>query len=174
VAIDPIKLKVLAEKKEDENWRFRDFLKRHCRLDPEEIDERVFELTKRVWAGIDCTTCANCCKHVKPTLYEEELDRLANRLGIPRNNLIEKYLTRNDEGGEKPWTTQSTPCPFLRENRCSVYEDRPADCQGYPYLYQPDFTARLMGMIERTFACPIVYEVMEELKRSVRYRDRGR
>ncbi len=47
-----------------------------------------------------------------------------------------------------------------------MYEDRPADCKGYPYLYEPEFSSRTMGMISRTFTCPIVYEVIEELKRS--------
>jgi Fe-S-cluster containining protein len=52
-------------------------------------------------------------------------------------------------------------------SRCSVYEDRPADCSGYPYLYEPEFMFRIMGMIGRTFTCPIVHEVMEELKKSL-------
>ena len=49
---------------------------------------------------------------------------------------------------------------------CSVYEDRPADCSGYPYLYKEDFASRTLAMIDRTFTCPIVFGVMEELKRS--------
>src|SRR2546430_1175829 len=49
--VQPIHLPVLAKEKEDENWRFRQFLKQRCRLDPDEIDQRVFEITQRVWAG---------------------------------------------------------------------------------------------------------------------------
>ena len=66
-----------------------------------------------------------------------------------------------------PWQTRSTPCPFLKDNLCSIYEDRPAECSGYPYLYKPDFVVRTLAMVERTFTCPIVYEVMEELKKSL-------
>jgi uncharacterized protein len=65
---------------------------------------------------------------------------------------------------------RTTPCPFLKDNRCSVYEDRPADCSGYPYLYAPDFVFRTIGMIERTHTCPIVYQVMEDLKKSLGFR----
>jgi len=54
----------------------------------------------------------------------------------------------------------------FKDNLCSVYEDRPANCSGYPYLYGPGFTSRTLAMIERTFTCPIVYGVMEELKKS--------
>jgi uncharacterized protein len=116
-------------------------------------------------AGIDCTTCANCCREVKPTFSEEEVSRLAHRLGMTPQKLIENYLERTETGDENPWQTRTTPCPFLQDNRCSVYDERPADCRGYPYLYEPDFAFRVWGMIERTFTCPIVYEVMEELKK---------
>jgi uncharacterized protein len=173
--VNPIHLPVLAEKKSDENWDFRQWLKHRCNLEPEELDQRVFELTKRVWAGIDCTTCANCCKTVRPTFAEADIDRLARRLGIHRQQLIDDYLEPDEPGeDDNGWRTRTTPCPFLKDNRCSVYEDRPADCRGYPYLDQPDFAFRTIAMIERTFTCPIVYEVMEELKRSVGFRRRGR
>jgi len=164
---DLVQIRALAEKKENENSRFRQFLKARCNLEPDEIDQRVFETTRRVWAGIDCTTCANCCREVKPTFSEEEVNRVARRLGMERRRFIERYLERSEAYSENPWQTRTTPCPFLKDNLCSVYEDRPADCSGYPYLYQPDFVFRTWGMIERTFTCPIVYEVMEELKKSL-------
>jgi uncharacterized protein len=169
VAFDPIKLRVLAEQTDDENWKFRTFLKSRCKLDDDELDQRVFELTQRVWAGIDCTACANCCKEVKPTLNETDINRLARRLGFSREQFIHSYLQRTDLGEDNPWETRTTPCPFLIDNRCSVYEDRPDDCRGYPYLYEPDFTSRLAAMLPRTSTCPIVYEVLQELKKSLRF-----
>lgn len=169
MAIDPIHLCVLAQNKEDENCRFRQFLK--MRSDEDEVDQRVFELARRVTEKTDCTACANCCKTVRPSFSEEDIDRLAMGLGVDRQQFIETYLERTDPDDDNPWHTRSTPCPFLKDNRCSVYEDRPGDCRGYPYLDQPDFTSRLWGMIERTFTCPIVYEVMEELKPQLGFRD---
>jgi Fe-S-cluster containining protein len=167
MAFDLVQIRTQAEKKEDGNYRFRQFLKFECNLKTEEIDERVFAATRRVWAGIDCTQCANCCREVHPTFSEEEVDRLASRLAITREQFIEAYLHRSEAGDDNPWTTRTTPCPFLKDNLCSVYEDRPADCNGYPYLYEPKFVSRTMGMVNRTFTCPIVYEVMEELKKSL-------
>jgi len=169
MGFDLVQIRKLAEEKEDENWRFREFLKGRCELEPEEIDRRVFEITRRVWAGIDCTTCANCCREVRPTFSEEEVSRLARRLGIEPQQFVEKYLEPGERGDENPWQTRTTPCPFLKENRCSVYEDRPADCSGYPYFYAPDFVSRTMSMIGRTSTCPIVYEVIEDLKKSLRF-----
>lgn len=167
---DLVQIRTLAEKKEDENWRFRRFLKGNSDL--EDVDRQVFAITQRVWAGIDCTKCANCCREMQPTFSEEEVDRLACRLAITREQFIEAYLERSEPHSDNPWRTRTTPCPFLKDNLCSVYEDRPADCGGYPYLYEPDFVFRTIGMIGRTFTCPIVYEVMEELKKSLGFRRR--
>ncbi|MGA7925445.1 MAG: YkgJ family cysteine cluster protein [Candidatus Sulfotelmatobacter sp.] len=163
MALDLVQIRVLAGKKEEENSRFRQFLKTGCRLDPSEIDQRVFETTRRVWAGIDCTTCGNCCREMNPSFSEEEVDRVAQRLGMERQQFIETYLERSEAGREKLWQTRATPCPFLKDNLCSIYEHRPADCSGYPYLYKADFVFRTMGMIGRTFTCPIVYGGTEEL-----------
>lgn len=164
MAIDLIQIRTLAERKEEENWRFRQFVKFGCKLKEEEMDRQVWETTKRIWAGIDCTACANCCREVRPTFSEEEVSRLAARLGMTPLQFIDTYLEPNGDD-DNPWQTKTNPCPFLKDNRCSVYEDRPADCKGYPYLYAPEFSSRMMGMISRTFTCPIVYEVIEELKR---------
>lgn len=165
--VDLVQIRKLAERKEDENFSFRRFLKTQCNLEPDEIDQLVLETTRRVWAGIDCTSCANCCRVMKPTFSEEEVERVAHRLGMGRQQFIETYLERSETDSENPWRTRVTPCPFLKGNVCGIYEDRPAECSGYPYLYDPNFVFRTLGMIERTFTCPIVYEVMEELKKSL-------
>ena len=171
---DLVQIRQRAKEKEDENWKFRAFLKGECDLEAEEIDRRVFAITRRVWAGIDCTSCANCCREVHPTFSEKEVDRLALRLGLDRGRFIQKYLERAEGGREKPWQTRSKPCPFLKDNLCSVYEDRPADCSGYPYLYEPEFVFRTMAMIERAPSFPIVYEVLEKLKESLGFFRRQR
>jgi hypothetical protein len=48
MGFDLVQIRGLAQRKEDENWRFRDFLKRQCDLEPEEIDRRVFDPTSTV------------------------------------------------------------------------------------------------------------------------------
>ncbi len=174
MGFDLIQIRALAQSKEDENWKFREFLKMQCDLESDQIDQLVFETTRRVWAGIDCTACANCCREMHPSFSEEEVDRLARRLGMERQQFIEAYLERTKEAGENLWQTRGTPCPFLKDNLCSVYEDRPADCSGYPYLYKPEVVFRTIGMVERTLTCPIVYEVMEQLKKSLGFARRRR
>jgi len=89
---------------------------------------------------------------VHPTFSEEEVDRLARRLAITPQQFIDSYLERSEPHSDNPWKTRTTLCPFLKENHCSVYEERPADCSGYPF----------------------VYEVMEELKKSLGFPKRYR
>jgi hypothetical protein len=100
MAFDLVQIRTQAAKKEDENFRFREFLKTRCNLEPEEIDARVFAATRRVWAGIDCTTCANCCREIKPGFSDEEVDRLARRLDMPRERFIETFLERSEAGSD--------------------------------------------------------------------------
>jgi Fe-S-cluster containining protein len=164
--IDLVQIRKMAAKKEKENWRFRQFLKGS--EDDLGIDRLVAEITERVWAGIDCTTCANCCRELQPTFSAEDVSRVARRLGMDRQQFINMYLQETEHGESNRWNTRTTPCPFLKGNLCSIYEDRPGDCIDYPHLYKPGFVARTWSMIERTFTCPIVYEVMEEMKKSLR------
>ena len=96
---DLVQIRKLAERKENENFRFRRFLK-ECDLEAGEIDGRVFDITHRVWAGIDCTTCANCCRELRPTFSEDEVERVARRLGIEPDEMgIAAEERRNRLGG---------------------------------------------------------------------------
>ena len=43
---------------ENSNFRFRSFLK--TRVDPDELDQAVHKLHKKITAQIDCCECASC------------------------------------------------------------------------------------------------------------------
>jgi Fe-S-cluster containining protein len=161
-------LKKKAKEKEDENWRFRTFLKWDCELSDKNLDQQVFEITDSVWSKIDCTACGQCCEELKPAFSKKEQQHLAKLLGLNIEQFREKYLQYDSED-EPAWRTRQTPCPFLDGKKCSIYEERPEECRDYPYLYKPDFSSRMISMIERTFTCPIVYSVMEELKNKLNF-----
>ena len=57
-----------------------------------------------------------------------------------------------------------TPCPLLDGTRCSCYKDRPKDCRSYPHLHEKEMTTRLLGVLGNAEVCPIVYNVLENLK----------
>jgi uncharacterized protein len=166
------KLRQMAEARADENYRFRDFLKHRTRLSSKEVDNLVFETEEKVWKMIDCTTCANCCREVSPTLSESDVERLALHFGMSNSEFASKYLNRAESTADNPWIMRERPCPFLKDNRCSVYDHRPANCRDYPYLHKPDFTERTLIMIGRISECPAVFEVWEQLKRATGFRNR--
>jgi len=178
--VDAKNVRLLADQADDENFEFRRFLKWQDALSDEELDELVWETTRRIWAGFDCTTCGNCCRELIPTVTAEEVERLAIRLGVSVEAFHERYVERVatpdeddvDPDGPVQWRLRGRPCPFLKGNRCTVHEDRPTQCRKYPYLYEPNFSRRLIAMLERTYTCPVVYQVVEALKRELPFRRR--
>jgi hypothetical protein len=167
---DLIDLEKLAAKKEDQNWRFRSFLKFYDDMSDEELDSLVFKITDKISSAIDCTLCGRCCQQLKPMCSQEDQQRLAAGLSITVEQLRQQYLEYDKSEDEPGWQIKISPCPFLRDKQCTVYKDRPDNCRGYPYLHEPNFTGRTWGMIERTFTCPIVFQVMEELKKKLNFR----
>jgi Fe-S-cluster containining protein len=159
-----------AREREGENMDFRSFIKVRLDMPSKELDALVRETADAVWARIDCTACANCC-NLKPSVDSEDIARLAKRLGMTSQEFDNQFV-ESDSFGEMQ--IRHSPCPFLKDKRCSVYEDRPKSCQDYPYLHKKDFRTRMFAMIDNAAVCPIVYNTMEELKRALPFRRRGK
>lgn len=162
-------LEKLAKEKESENWAFRKFLKFYDELSDEELDKLVSRVAGKCQSEIECISCGRCCKKLKPTFSQQDQQRLADRLGITVEQLRQQYLDYDKSDDEPMWQIKNTPCPFQEDNKCTVYEERPQDCRGYPYLHKAGFSFRTIGMIERTFICPIAFNVMEELKKELKF-----
>ena len=92
---------------------------------------------------------------------EEEADRVAARLQLDRKNFDEQYL---EKGGYGLMVINTIPCHFLADNKCTVYEDRFAGCREFPALHLPYFTKRLFTVMMHYNRCPIIFNVVEELK----------
>ena len=58
--ITPSNVREAALKVEEENHRFRRFLKTHA--DEEELDQQFLSLHKELFASYDCSKCRNCCR----------------------------------------------------------------------------------------------------------------
>jgi Fe-S-cluster containining protein len=152
------KIKKLAKGKEDENWRFRTFLKAY---DIKNLDSIFHKLFKQISEEIDCTTCGNCCKEIKPSVKKIDIEKLSKSLNITTDKFITNYVEK-DEDGEN--VLKQIPCPFLSENKCTQYGSRPVDCASYPHLHKKDFVFRLVGVVNNYSICPIVFNVYEALK----------
>ena len=145
---------MIWEKKE--NMEFKDFIK-SGKLDQKDFAIIVKEVTEK----IDCTTCGNCCRVLKTTLGKEDIDRIAHHLHMSVEDFIEEYITKNTEG---KYELKHVPCSFLqKDNNCKIYEVRPEECRGYPYL-DKDVTTRCIQFFANAEVCPIVFNVLENAK----------
>ena len=163
-----VKIKKISEEKAEENWAFRAYLK-ECDISPREIDEVVHRLYKEISSKIDCMACANCCKEITPVLDAEDIEKLSEGSGRSNVEFKEEYLTEDEESNGFKFKTK--PCPFLKDNLCSLYAYRPKDCRSYPHLHKDGFVFRLMDVIANCSVCPIVFNVYEALKEELWHKE---
>jgi hypothetical protein len=166
---DPAEVERLAARMEDENIKFREFLKWRLDWSDERLDGLIHEVAALVSEQIDCTACANCCRVQGTSVDDADIERLANRLCMSAEEFENHYVSIND------WydrVISRKPCPFLDGCLCSVYEDRPTDCREYPHLLKNEMRSRSLGLITNASYCPIVFNTLEMLKRRLRWRHR--
>jgi len=156
---DPHVVACLASQKEDENWRFRTFVKHLSSRRAREADRLAERFGREAEAQMDCRTCAACCQSCHVPIDEAETERLAGRLGLAVPEFRQRHMDPDDDG--EP--AMRAPCVFLDGTLCSVYEDRPEACRGYPYIGR-EIAPRMIAIIERARECPIVFEMLEQLK----------
>jgi Fe-S-cluster containining protein len=155
---NPKLIKKLVKEKNDENWSFRSFLKSY---DNNDIDSIVQGLYKQFSETIDCTTCGNCCKEIKPSVNKTDIEKLSNSIKITPDKFIADFVEKDEDGED---VIRQIPCPFLSEKRCTQYVSRPAECASYPHLHKKGFAFRLVGVVINASICPIVFNVYEALK----------
>ena len=147
------------------DWWFRDYVKFRLNMSNAELDRVVHETTDAVWKQIDCIACANCCKTLQIEVDADDVRRLAKRVAMPERAFAQKYVRRDTD---KRQHLVSSPCAFLGpDGACTVYEDRPKACRDFPYLHETNFRSRSMTMIENAATCPIVFNVLQSLKKTL-------
>ena len=157
--IDYKLLPALAAKSESEWKRFR--IKNKKKL--EGMDLQVHSLHDKISERTDCLLCANCCRSLGPRITDKDVERMAKALRMKAADVISKHL-RIDEDGDMVF--QSMPCPFLGDdNYCAIYENRPKACREYPHTDRKRFYQIYNLSIKNAYTCPIVYEVLEELRK---------
>ena len=112
--ITPNNVREAALKVEEENHRFRRFLKTHA--DEEELDQQFLSLHKELFASYDCSKCRNCCRFYDVSLENEEISTIAAAKGLTPDAFCKQFLSDGLLGYEI-----KKPCPFLREDgQCEV------------------------------------------------------
>jgi Fe-S-cluster containining protein len=164
---DLLEIAKAAEKNEMENCLFKQKL---LAANSNSIDDLVFKLNKSITAQIDCTVCGNCCQSLMINVDDNDAERLAGHLQLTREAFETKYIERSSEGTLAVMNT--IPCNFLHCNKCDVYEARPNECREFPGLHHPHFTKRLFATFMHYGRCPIVYNVIEALKKIASNKER--
>jgi uncharacterized protein len=92
---------------------------------------------------------------------DEEADKLSTYLSKSRPEFDAQFL----EKGSSMMVINTMPCHFLNNNKCTVYDYRFAGCREFPALHLPNFTKRLFTTFMHYDRCPIIYNVVEGLKK---------
>ena len=94
------------------------------------------EISFRCHKDIKCFNA--CCSNIDISLTPYDIIRLKNRLGMTSDEFLLKYsfpyeMEKDGMAGVKFKPVENgTACQFMRDEGCSVYEDRPTACRYYP------------------------------------------
>jgi hypothetical protein len=164
----PIHLPSFKRKVKTAKRKMRFYLSRLEKKAPKGLDAKIAVLEKEVWAQTDCLQCANCCKTMTPTFTNQDMKRISAHLGLTVEAFQKKWL-RKERGGDRDWLNKTEPCQFLnlKDNKCSIYEVRPADCSGFPHLSKKfkDFVHIHKQNVEY---CPATHRLVEKMMERVK------
>lgn len=146
------------ENREAENAAFQSFLGGH---DGDMLDRLVHEINDRVSAEVDCTQCGNCCSKLIINVTQDELSSCSQHFNMTEAAFKEKYVEESMAGA---LFINTIPCHFFADKKCTIYEQRFKECRDFPHLHKPGFKDRFPGTVMHYGSCPIIYNVIEELK----------
>jgi uncharacterized protein len=155
-----------GKKHDNRNFRFLRELKRRASSRTwDKVDETTRRLHTKVFSILDCKQCANCCRSMHIRITDADIPRISNHLGMKHEEFIMSYLERDEDGDY--YIKTSPPCPFLKDNLCSIYDVRPEKCRGYPFTDSPDFLFSSIMHAGNATVCPAVFHIVESLRREI-------
>jgi Fe-S-cluster containining protein len=143
--------------------KYRYFLTRLEAVKPKGLSAQVKAADAEVWKETDCLKCANCCKTMTPTFTPADIKRIAAHLKTTEDPFKTQWLYK--ERGTGDWMNRKQPCQFLdlKNNKCSIYAVRPADCASFPHHTKKDFTEWVHVYKQNVEYCPATYRLVEKL-----------
>ncbi|MEO6611740.1 MAG: YkgJ family cysteine cluster protein [Chitinophagaceae bacterium] len=168
IEVQPINLRSFRQKARHSKRGMRRFLSKLENDSPRGIDKKIAALETEMWQQTDCLSCANCCKTMTPTFTEKDIRRIAAHLDMSPEAFRDKWL-RRERGGDRDWLNKTEPCQFLNQedNKCSIYDVRPADCAGFPHL-RKKFVDYAHVHKQNVELCPATYRLVEKMMQTVK------
>ena len=165
--IKPFEVKTRANKLEKANYKFRTFLKN--RADSDELDKQFLDLHNELFSGYDCRICRNCCKEYAAVIKEDEVETIAEFFDLSKDEFLKEYVK---EIRDESYELNRIPCSFLdNDNNCLIESCKPQNCKDYPFTNKPERLWSLLSIIDSTFVCPVVFEIIERLKKIYRFKN---
>jgi uncharacterized protein len=144
---------------------YKEFYRKLKVRPPADLDELFHDNHERVFENTDCLQCANCCKTTSPIFYPKDIDRASAHLRMKPGLFTERYLTVDEDND---FVLKTSPCAFLgADNRCAIYESRPAACREYPHTNRKKMRQLLDLTFRNTQVCPAVAKITENILQKV-------
>ncbi len=156
--LDLLKIETLSNERKQDFFNLKEAIKK---VSVNKLDEIVHPIVDSITKKIDCTQCGNCCRYQEPGVNDDEIKRLARCKNTSVEEFKNEYIAWDKEGISFMF---NKPCTFLQGNACSIYQNRPDSCADFPGLHRPALKWRFKQVEENYSLCPIVFNVVEELK----------
>ena len=157
----------LGTAKAQENVAFRRYLDAHHYADkPFQI------LASNVQRQVDCTACANCCRHSVVPVSKLEIEKISTHLGMTCEAVTRLYTVRDpDAPASRILLNSGEGCVFLDGNLCMIYEARPKTCRNFPHVAvgTRSLGGRPSSLSRWASLCPIIYNALETYKHLAGY-----
>lgn len=160
------RIKKITELKKEENELFLEMIEKDS-FDTALLDESVKNIYAELKKIIKCEECGECCREIIVVFEDEDLNRLAEGVKEERKilekRLFQKYSKFNC------FVMNQSPCPFQKENLCTVYEHRGTECRDFPYLENRRFSEIYRYVFQGYSMCPYHFSVIESLKEMLQF-----
>jgi uncharacterized protein len=157
----------LGTAKVKENLAFRRYLSAHHFTDtPFQI------LASEVQQHVDCTACANCCRHSVVSVNKSEIENIAAHLGTTSEAVARLYtIPDSDAPALRTLRNSQEGCVFLDGNLCMIYEARPETCRDFPHVAvgKHSLGGRPSSLARWAPLCPIIFNALERYKHLTGY-----
>ncbi len=107
---------------------------------------KYVSLAEEILAYFECERCGECCRTLPISLSWADIERLYKMEG-------ESFFDKLDDGAIE--NCLKTPCPYLRNNRCMIYDKRPLVCRVFPFEFAYPFPSIRL--------CPLGRKISAEL-----------
>jgi Fe-S-cluster containining protein len=158
----------LGTAKVKENVAFRRYLSAH------HYGDKPFQiLASEVQQHVDCTSCANCCRHSVVSVNKSEIEHIAGYIGTTPETVIRLYTVPDPDAPTLRILRNSQEgCVFLDGNLCTIYEVRPKTCRDFPHVAigTHSLGGRQSSHARWAALCPIIFNALETYKHLTGYR----